>query len=188
MGTTLLMTLIGCVLGFVLGFGIVLLRQTPGLFWAPVRLVAIGYVEFFRRIPFLVILYLVLFFIQAFTPDASLFAIAVIGICLLSIAYTAEIIRTGLESVPRQQIEAGDRHELQPLAALSPRDRAAGLAGDPAAGLRLHGRASSRTRRWSRRSAWSSSPSPARCSTTGASPRCWCSAPSSCSISPSPIP
>ena len=107
MGTTLLMTLIGCVLGFVLGFGIVLLRQTPGLFWAPVRLVAIGYVEFFRRIPFLVILYLVLFFIQAFTPDASLFAIAVIGICLLSIAYTAEIIRTGLEAVPRQQVEAG---------------------------------------------------------------------------------
>lgn len=106
MGTTLLMTLIGCILGFVLGFGIVLLRQTPGIFWAPVRVVAVAYVEFFRRIPFLVILYLVLFFIQAFTPDASLFAIAVIGICLLSIAYTAEIIRTGLESVPRQQIEA----------------------------------------------------------------------------------
>ena len=31
---------------------------------------------------------------------------ALIGICLLSIAYTAEIIRGGLESVPRQQIEA----------------------------------------------------------------------------------
>ena len=106
MGTTLLMTLIGCILGFVLGFGIVLLRQTPGLVWAPIRLIAVAYVEFFRRIPFLVILYLVLFFIQALTPDASLFAIAVIGICLLSIAYTAEIIRTGLESVPRQQIEA----------------------------------------------------------------------------------
>ena len=68
MGTTLLMTLIGCVLGFVLGFVIVLLRQTPGWYWAPLRLVAIGYVEFFRRIPFLVILYLVLFFIQAFNP------------------------------------------------------------------------------------------------------------------------
>ena len=107
MGTTLLMTLVGCVLGFVLGFGIVILRQRPGGLWAPVRLLAVAYVELFRRIPFLVILYLVLFFIQAFTPDASLFAIAVIGICLLSVAYTAEIIRTGLESVPRPQIEAG---------------------------------------------------------------------------------
>jgi polar amino acid transport system permease protein len=107
MGTTLLMTLIGCILGFLLGFGIALLRQMPGLVWVPLRLLAVAYVEFFRRIPFLVILYLVLFFIQAFTPDASLFAIAVVGICLLSIACTAEIIRTGLESVPRQQIEAG---------------------------------------------------------------------------------
>jgi polar amino acid transport system permease protein len=100
------MTLIGCVLGFVLGFGITVLRQTPGMLWMPLRLAAVVYVEFFRRIPFLVILYLVLFFIQAFTPNASLFAIAVVGICLLSIAYTAEIIRTGLESVQRQQIEA----------------------------------------------------------------------------------
>ena len=106
MGTTLLMTVIGCLLGFVLGFVIAVLRQTQGWLWVPVRLLAITYVEFFRRIPFLVILYLVLFFIQAFTPDASLFAIAVVGICLLSIAYTAEIIRTGLESVPRQQVEA----------------------------------------------------------------------------------
>ena len=40
-----------------------------------------------------------------------------IGICLLSIAYTAEIIRAGLESVPRQQVEAGDGDELRPLAA-----------------------------------------------------------------------
>ncbi|MFO1048902.1 MAG: amino acid ABC transporter permease [Geminicoccaceae bacterium] len=106
MGTTLLMTLVGCLLGFVLGFAIAVLRQTRGWLWVPLRLLAVTYVEFFRRIPFLVILYLVLFFIQAITPDASLFAIAVVGICLLSIAYTAEIIRTGLESVPRQQVEA----------------------------------------------------------------------------------
>lgn len=114
MGTTLLMTVIGCLLGFVLGFAIAVLRQSQGWLWVPVRLLAITYVEFFRRIPFLVILYLVLFFIQALTPDASLFAIAVVGICLLSIAYTAEIIRTGLESVPRQQVEAASAMNFNP--------------------------------------------------------------------------
>ncbi len=106
MATTLLMTLLGVGLGFLLGFLIVYLRQTPGMFWLPVRIIAITYVEVFRRIPFLVILYLVLFFIQAVSPNASLFTIATIGICMLSIAYTSEIIRAGFESVPRQQVEA----------------------------------------------------------------------------------
>jgi polar amino acid transport system permease protein len=54
----------------------------------------------------LVILYLVLFFVQAIYSDTSLFAIATVGIFLLSIAYTSEIIRAGFESVPQQQIEA----------------------------------------------------------------------------------
>ena len=50
--------------------------------------------------------YLVLFFIQALVKDASLFTIAVIAICIYAVAYTADIIRGGLESVPIQQIEA----------------------------------------------------------------------------------
>jgi polar amino acid transport system permease protein len=106
MGITLSLTLIGCTLGFLLAFILVFLRQTPGLLAVPVRLAAIGYVEIFRRIPFLVITYLVLFFIAAFVRNASLFLIAVVAICIYSTAYTAEIIRGGFESVPRQQIEA----------------------------------------------------------------------------------
>jgi polar amino acid transport system permease protein len=105
-GMTLSMTLVGCVIGFGLAFILVFLRQTPGLWAAPLRLVCIAYVETFRRIPFLVVIYLVLFFIQAFVSDASLFTVAVTAICLYAVAYTAEIIRGGLESVPRQQIEA----------------------------------------------------------------------------------
>jgi polar amino acid transport system permease protein len=106
MGTTLALTFIGCVTGFVIAFLIVLLRQTPGLWGLPLRLLGIGYVEIFRRIPFLVVTYLVLFFIQAFESDASLFTIAVVAICIYATAYTAEIIRGGFESVARQQIEA----------------------------------------------------------------------------------
>jgi polar amino acid transport system permease protein len=105
-GMTLSMTLVGCVIGFCLAFILVFLRQTPGLWAAPLRLICIAYVETFRRIPFLVVIYLVLFFIQAFVSDASLFTVAVTAICLYAVAYTAEIIRGGLESVPRQQVEA----------------------------------------------------------------------------------
>jgi polar amino acid transport system permease protein len=105
-GMTLSMTLVGCVVGFALAFILVFLRQTPGLWAAPLRILCIAYVEAFRRVPFLVVIYLVLFFIQAFVSNASLFTVAVTAICLYAVAYTAEIIRGGLESVPRQQIEA----------------------------------------------------------------------------------
>jgi polar amino acid transport system permease protein len=106
MGTTLALTFIGCITGFLLAFLLVFLRQTPGYLGLPLRIVAIFYVEIFRRIPFLVVIYLVLFFIQAFVSDASLFTIAVVAICIYATAYTAEIIRGGFDSVARQQIEA----------------------------------------------------------------------------------
>lgn len=111
-GVTLAMTLVGCLIGFGLAFVLVFLRQTQGLWAAPLRLLCIAYVETFRRIPFLVVTYLVLFFIQAFVTDASLFTVAVTAICIYAIAYTAEIIRGGLESVPRQQVEAAQAMNL----------------------------------------------------------------------------
>lgn len=106
LGITLTMTVLGCVLGFVFAFGIAFTRQVPGLLSLPFRVVAILFVEMFRRIPFLVVLFLVLFFIQTIARGTSLFMVAVISICIYSTAYIADIIRGGFESVPRQQIEA----------------------------------------------------------------------------------
>ena len=106
MAITLAMTLLGCVLGFVFAFIIAFTRQVPGLLTLPLRTVAILFVEVFRRIPFLVVLFLVLFFIQAVARGTSLFTVAVVSICIYSTAYIADIIRGGFESVPRQQIEA----------------------------------------------------------------------------------
>ncbi len=103
---TLSMTFVGCLIGFGFAFILVYLRQTPGRWAAPLRLICILYVEVFRRIPFLVVVYLVLFFIQTITANASLFTIAVIAICIYAIAYTADIIRGGIESVPQTQVEA----------------------------------------------------------------------------------
>lgn len=105
-GLTLAMTAAGCLIGFGLAFVLVYLRQTPGLWALPLRVVCIAYVEIFRRIPFIVVIYLVLFFIQTITTDASLFTIAVTAICIYAVAYTADIIRGGIESVSQTQIDA----------------------------------------------------------------------------------
>lgn len=105
-GLTLAMTFVGCLIGFTLAFVLVFLRQTPGLWALPLRLVCITYVEIFRRIPFIVVVYLVLFFIQTVSTNASLFTIAVIAICIYAVAYTADIIRGGIESVSQTQVEA----------------------------------------------------------------------------------
>lgn len=114
-GYTLGMTVVGCTIGFFLAFFLVYLRQTPGLWALPLRVICVAYVEIFRRIPFLVVIYLVLFFIQTVTTDASLFTIAVIAICIYAIAYTADIIRGGLESVPKTQIEAAQTMNMPRL-------------------------------------------------------------------------
>ncbi len=115
---TLGMTLVGCGIGFTLALGLVILRTTPGAWAAPLRFVCILYVEVFRRIPFLVVVYLVLFFIQTITTDASLFTIAVIAICIYAVAYTADIIRGGIESVSETQIEAARAMNLSRLQTL----------------------------------------------------------------------
>lgn len=105
MGRTLLMTVIGCTVGFICGLLIALLRRTQTPLLAPVRWIAISYVEIFRRIPFLVILFIVLFVIEPLMPGTSLLGIATVSVCLLSTAFLSEIVRSGLESVAPQQVE-----------------------------------------------------------------------------------
>ena len=103
---TLGLTFLGCGVGFALAFLVAIARQSPGWSMLPVKIVAIAFVEIFRRIPFLVITYLVLFFLAVLIKGASLFMIAIVAICIYATAYLSEIIRAGIESVPRQQIEA----------------------------------------------------------------------------------
>ncbi len=105
MGRTLAMTFFGCTVGFIFGFMIAVLRLSSSRLLFIFRLLGIAYVETFRRIPFLVILFIVLFVIEPLLPGTSLLGIATVSICLLSTAFLSEVIRSGLESVPDQQIE-----------------------------------------------------------------------------------
>lgn len=105
MGRTLTMTLIGCGVGMLFGLLIAVVRLSTSRLLLPLRAVLVLYVETFRRIPFLVILFIVMFVIEPLIPGASLLGIATISVCLLATAFLSEVIRSGLESVPPQQIE-----------------------------------------------------------------------------------
>ncbi len=104
--TTLLLSAVGCIVGFVLGFALSLARlsQTP-LLW-PGKAFAFLYIEIVRRVPFLVTLMLFFFGAQVLGFDLSPLTIALISTSVISTAFVAEIIRAGLQSVRPSQIEA----------------------------------------------------------------------------------
>lgn len=105
---TLMLTFIGCGIGLVGGFLLAYVRGSTVLWMWPFRILSMLYVEIFRRIPFLVILFLVLYASQIIVTRAPLFWVAMASICIMAAAYMAEIVRAGLESVPRAQIDAAE--------------------------------------------------------------------------------
>ncbi|MGW6568186.1 amino acid ABC transporter permease [Streptomyces sp. NPDC054975] len=68
----------------------------------PVRVVATGFIEVFRSIPLLITIYAVWF---AFLIDYSLWALA-IGLSIYNGCVQAEVLRAGVNSVPKGQREA----------------------------------------------------------------------------------
>jgi polar amino acid transport system permease protein len=103
---TLTLTLVGCVTGLIAGAAIAVLRRARGWPVLPLRVVAVLYVEVFRRVPFLVTLLLVFYATQLAGLNAPLFVIAAGSISLIATAYISEIVRAGLDSVHRAQWES----------------------------------------------------------------------------------
>lgn len=115
---TALLSLVGCGLGFVVGFGLAVLRNERIVGFAPLRWFATIYVEIFRRIPFLVKLMVVFFAFQLAGLDASMFAVAATTVALSASAFSAENIRAGLESVHKNQWDAAETMNMGGLTAL----------------------------------------------------------------------
>ena len=103
---TFILSAAGCLVGFVCGFAIAVLRRAHAVWLWPLKLVALLYVELFRRVPFLVTLMAVFFAFQLSGVDLSTFTIALIAVCLIASAFIAEIVRSGLESVHANQWDA----------------------------------------------------------------------------------
>jgi len=66
-----------------------------------------GYVEAIRNTPFIVQLFFVFFGLPALGVHLGEFTAAILAMTLNLGAYSVEIIRAGLDSVPKNQIEAG---------------------------------------------------------------------------------
>lgn len=82
-----------------------------------VRYFCVGYIEFFRGIPFIILLFTASIFIGFFlnvSSPLSLLTRAIIAFTIFSSAYMAEVVRGGLQAVPKGQIEAGQAVGLQP--------------------------------------------------------------------------
>jgi polar amino acid transport system permease protein len=97
-----------CVL--VWGLVLALLRLTRSRALLPLRWLTIGYIDLFRAIPGLVMIYMVGFGIPIagipWVGDWSLYQLAVLALTLIYGAYVAEVYRAGIESIHWSQTAA----------------------------------------------------------------------------------
>ena len=108
MFTTFLLSLLGCMLGTIFGGVLAVIKVTKSKLLWPLRVVALIFVEFFRRIPFLVTLLLIFFLFQGIGLEVSIFTVALVSVWIIATAFIAEIVRSGLEAVPATQWEAAE--------------------------------------------------------------------------------
>jgi polar amino acid transport system permease protein len=81
----------------------------------PLRWAATAYVEFIRNTPFLIQLYFVFFALPHLGLRMSPSTAALVAMVVNLGAYSTEIVRAGVEAVPRGQIEAGRALGLRPF-------------------------------------------------------------------------
>lgn len=102
---TLKVTALAAVIAFPFGMLLALARLSR---FAPLRAVAVTWIEFFRGIPMLLVVYAFLLALPAFGVTFPRFWMLVIPMILVSSATTAEVFRAGIKAVDRGQHEAAD--------------------------------------------------------------------------------
>jgi polar amino acid transport system permease protein len=101
--TTILLGIAAIAFGLVTGLGLALLRLYGP---APLRYLTIGYVDMFRAAPVLVVLILIYYALPFVGIRFSSWTSATLALSIVMAAYSAEVFRSGIESVPKGQFEA----------------------------------------------------------------------------------
>jgi His/Glu/Gln/Arg/opine family amino acid ABC transporter permease subunit len=103
-GGTLRLAIPAIVLGFLLGIFIGLARLAQAR-W--IRVPATVYVEFFRGVPLVMVIFWIWFVIpQLLRLPIPEYGVALTAFVIFEAAYFGEIVRAGVQSVPRGQVEA----------------------------------------------------------------------------------
>jgi len=125
---TLILAIVGMLLGFPLGVLLALGRRSQmtgiyipipisldmKLYWIhiqPIRLICVGYIELVRGVPLITVLFMASLMLPLFLPAGvtiDKLLRAQIAVILFAAAYLAEVIRGGLQAIPKGQIEAAD--------------------------------------------------------------------------------
>jgi polar amino acid transport system permease protein len=118
---TVKLSVVSGVLSLLWGLVLAVLRQLPGRAMAPVRGIVIAYIDVFRGIPLLLVLYLVSGFLSAAQAEGQIpeaiglptwfgetspFWYGVLSLTITYGAYMAEVYRAGIEAIPGGQMEA----------------------------------------------------------------------------------
>lgn len=103
---TLLMSIVGIVFSLPLGVILALGRRSD---LPMVKAVCVTFIEVVRGVPFITVLFMANFMMPLFVPDyltPDRLLRPLIAIALFSSAYMAEVVRAGLQAIPKGQYEA----------------------------------------------------------------------------------
>ncbi len=105
---TLIISVVGITLSFPIGIILALGRQSK---LPVIKTLCIAFIELIRAVPLITILFMAsimlpLFMPQGMTVDKLLRAL--VGVTLFTAAYMAEVVRGGLQAIPRGQYEAAE--------------------------------------------------------------------------------
>ncbi len=103
---TLVIAVVGIVASLPIGIVLALGRRSQ---MPIVRAVCVGFIEFWRGVPLITVLFMSSVMFPLFMPEGMTFdklLRALIGVMLFSAAYMAEVVRGGLQAIPKGQYEA----------------------------------------------------------------------------------
>ncbi len=106
---TLILATIGLAAAFPLAVFVALGRRSTGM--PAVRMLCVVYVELIRGVPLISLLFMATTMFPLFMPpgaDIDKLLCAQVAIILFAAAYLAEVVRAGLQALPRGQAEAAD--------------------------------------------------------------------------------
>jgi general L-amino acid transport system permease protein len=103
---TLIISAVGITLSLPLGILLALGRQSK---MPVIKMLSVGFIELVRAVPLITILFMASIMLPLFMPQGTTvdkLLRALVGVTLFTSAYMAEVVRGGLQAIPRGQYEA----------------------------------------------------------------------------------